>query len=163
MLGLMLLRTLRPQFVVTFSTLGVVSVSTACKTPPAEILAAPSAASPTAMPSATEASGPAPSVHPSPQRIDYPSYTQRLNGRDGKQNLIYRTATGCVVEVPDDAPMKSWRPPKTEAVTCPASMLQPVWNLCTRGTLSAKADHSECLCSHDGNPPPPPTLMDCPK
>jgi hypothetical protein len=37
------------------------------------------------------------------------------------------------------------------------------WDACRGGTISKPKKGSVCVCTSDGNPPPPPMEVDCPK
>jgi hypothetical protein len=86
-----------------------------------------------------------------------------LNPRDPKHGTIYASGARCYVHVPFDEPPTSWRPPKTKAIDCPPSMDDAAWDTCIGGTLYQNTDTKACVCTRDGNPPPPPFEVPCPK
>jgi hypothetical protein len=97
-------------------------------------------------------------------RVDHQK-SKLLNPRHDKHGVIYVGGAHCYVHVPFDDPPKSWQPPKTKKVDCPVELDDPAWDSCRGGQLySTSGDAGEsCVCSQDGNPPPPPHLATCPK
>lgn len=133
-------RTPRQSFVLTISTL---IVAPACREsyPPVQQHDDPSAFN----------------VRPAGS-ADVSSYGRILNERTDDSQQIYRGKTGCFTATPGEHPGQY----DTEPVACPPGMRSALWAHCS-GTLMAGDDTATCACFVPGNPPPPPTLMDCPK
>jgi hypothetical protein len=97
-------------------------------------------------------------------------YSKLLNPRDvdGKQiYLAWNEPRHCVVYAPwpEGKPIP---PPgsamPTTTVDCPPIMQDAMWDSCRMGDISSTEDGSACDCFQMSNPPPPPmTLMRCPK
>lgn len=170
---------LHPAFVATVSTL---SFASACSTktgvsepvgdgataqptgdrPPADP-PEPIHANPPGMPAVEVSDDPeAFHVRVPEARIEWSTYPREVNARTEEHKMIYRAREGCFIhgELPE-AP-RSWVPPPREEVACPPIMRAPHWSHCVGGTLRANEAGDTCLCSRDGNPPPPPHLQDCP-
>jgi hypothetical protein len=101
-------------------------------------------------------------VRETDRAVDWDAYPTAMNARTEEGKEIYRHDQGCYFHGEFDERPTSWVPPPRESVACPPMMRAAAWSFCTGGTLSANPDGSECLCSLDGNPPPPPHLQDCP-
>lgn len=85
----------------------------------------------------------------------------RLNITDEKNRNIYTNGMRCWVEVPFETPPASVMPLPTMDVECPAPLTtDPAWAQCT-GQLTLRDAGCECFVM--GNPPPPPTMVDCPQ
>ena len=85
-----------------------------------------------------------------------------LNPRIGN-DVVYAAGERCIIHVPHEGKMTSWQPPKSKAVDCPAGMDDPAWDHCSGGTISKHLDTAACVCTRDGNPPPPPREVPCPQ
>lgn len=94
-------------------------------------------------------------------RIDY-AKVKELNPRDDKGNTIFSRGPECFIRVPFDNPPTSWQPLKIKVVDCPPAMDDPAWDRCETGRI-LRAATGMCVCTRDGNPPPPPTEVPCPK
>lgn len=68
----------------------------------------------------------------------------------------------CFVQVPSGEKANSWQPPKLKQIDCPPEMDDPAWDRCYGGNLYKHVDTGACVCTRDGNPPPPPIETDCP-
>ena len=134
------MRRLRPAFVMTVGTIAVC----AC-TPPRTRKAS--------------------SSHPEGKPIEHLDWGKltRLNPLDDKRRMIFAAGERCLVQLPYDSPPKSWQPPKTKQVDCPPSMDDAAWDQCGVGTLYRITGTETCVCTRDGNPPPPPMEIACPK
>ncbi len=150
-------RTLKPAFVVTVSTLGAAcgGPSHPGNPPRVDIVTDPSGGS-TGTAAASSSAAPTSALTGAA-----PAYTRQLNARTAEGNEIYRAGAGCVIHVAGP-PAGSWQPPTTKSVACPPAMQDEAWTAC-EGTLSGTEDLSECMCSVDGNPPPPDWKVPCPK
>jgi len=95
------------------------------------------------------------------QDLDYSKLTL-LNPVDDKKRVIYAAGEQCYVHLPYDEKPKYWHPPKRKQVDCPGSMDSPVWDQCNGGTILGVRDAGVCVCTRDGNPPPPPREVSCP-
>ncbi|MBS0658921.1 MAG: hypothetical protein JSR82_11840 [Verrucomicrobia bacterium] len=84
------------------------------------------------------------------------------NPSDPKGRTIYAQGTACVVHVPSGSKQTSWQPPETKVVDCPPQMDDPAWDHCP-GVLHRRKGEAACICTMDGNPPPPPSEVPCPK
>jgi hypothetical protein len=129
---------LRPAFVVTMG-----SIALAC-TPPR-----------------TRRASPPPDSGKSLQNVDYGKLTS-LNPVDNKGRVIYAAGEQCYVHLPYDEPPGSWHPPKRKQVDCPKSMDSAAWDQCNGGRIFRANEVGMCVCTRDGNPPPPPREVACP-
>ena len=176
----------RPSFVVTISVSALAMTACSGSTPPEPIVvtptaeptteappgatstpsASPSAAASVAVPSATASALTAPPPRPKPR------YLIVVNGKEYDQQtrtsrpIVSDGAGGCLVEGDFEegamiAPGK--RPPMRKAKSCPSFMKNPVWAQCTQGIMRANDDFTQCVCEFRGNPPPPPTKLECPR
>ena len=98
------------------------------------------------------------------KRVDNLDYSKLrpLNPRDDSKREIFAYGEKCMVHVHEDRP-KYWHPPKTKQVDCPPSMNDPAWDQCQGGRILKSTESAMCVCTMDGNPPPPPREVDCPK
>lgn len=173
---------MRPAFVITFATLAA-SCSRHPPTPEPDsrpVVGNPPEPTATAAPepTATVATEPARASKkrtvrsPVPQteytkgRIDFAN-SKRLNPSDAQGRIVLARADGhCYVRIPPP-PGTPIGPPgmdqsKPLVVDCPDSMQDPAWDTCLHEELTLLAS-GECICPHTGNPPPPPSLAECPK
>lgn len=130
-------RAVRPAFVVT--TLAVAACTSRTRKPT----------------TVTDAGKP---VH----NLDYANLTP-LNPRDDKKREIYASGEKCYVHVPFEEKQTSWRPPKRKQVDCPRLMDHAAWDQCNGGRILKAKDSGTCVCTRDGNPPPPPVEVTCPE
>ncbi len=84
------------------------------------------------------------------------------NHRHPERGAVYRSPAGCYVHMPFQTPPTSFVPPPTAAVGCPEEMASFAWTQCFHGTMYADPKGEACICSVDGNPPPPPRWIHCP-
>ncbi len=153
------MRKLKPAFVVTVSALGAACGSYRTENPPRP----EPADAPTSQATAAVDAGPSGTLVPTASPSSAPAaFTRQLNAKTAEGAQIYRVGSGCVIHV-QGPPAGSWQPPTTKSVECPPSMKDDAWSKCDGGTLSATEDLSACLCSVDGNPPPPDWQAPCPK
>lgn len=90
-----------------------------------------------------------------------------MNAKDPENGTIYISYDGdsCFVKLPfpPGTKLTSWQPSPTKTVDCPPSMDDATWDACRTGSISKSKDTGTCVCFHDGNPPPPPAEVVCPK
>jgi len=115
----------------------------------------------------TPAPDPLPFDDPPPLGKEVPydkqdKFTKTLNKRVDNET-IYRGNGRCWYHGDFDEPPSSWEPPPHVAVECPVGMLGHKWEACKGGTVRITDKGNACLCSMDGNPPPPDRLMKCPE
>jgi hypothetical protein len=91
------------------------------------------------------------------------SKAKELNPKDGDNRTIYASNDSCFVRLPFPPGEKitSWRPQPTKIVSCPESMDDAAWDHCYGGDI--RLVDQRCVCTVDGNPPPPPRDIPCPK
>jgi hypothetical protein len=93
--------------------------------------------------------------------------SETLNPTDPEHGTIYVSWQGdtcfVVMPFPEGTKLTSWQPPPTKTVDCPPSMDDAVWDACRGGAISKRKDTGHCVCTSDGNPPPPPVEVECPK
>jgi hypothetical protein len=130
---------IRPAFVVTVSAMAVV----ACAAP------------------RTRKASPPPDSGKSVQDLDY-SKLDLLNPVDDKKHVIYASGEQCYVTLPYDEKPKYWHSPKVKQVDCPKSMDSAAWDQCHGGMILRVRSSGMCVCTRDGNPPPPPHEVTCP-
>ncbi len=105
-----------------------------------------------------------PTMAPDDRAIDTSQFPKSLNERDESHGTIHASSDGgCHVFV-DDGEM---RPPgmtgPRQVVQCSDDMMQIEWGYCTGAdTLHTNDAGNECICYHNGNPPPPPSRVTCP-
>ena len=75
---------------------------------------------------------------------------------------VYRAGGRCFVHGEYPEPPTSWQPPIRDYVECPPELLDHKWEACPGGTVRITEAGDDCLCSQDGNPPPPSRAMVCP-
>lgn len=97
-----------------------------------------------------------------------------MNPRDAQGRIIYRSNTGCFVDVPRPPPVPGLRPPVqaeddftryTADVACPAAMTSdPAWLGCEGSEiyLESVQPAPTCVCTSKSLPPPPPRPVACP-
>ena len=85
-----------------------------------------------------------------------------INGRTPEGQVLYRTRGACYITVPSKVPQRSWQPPDVAPASCTEEMAGFLWSQCYGGTLYADEEGKVCVCTEDGNPPPPPRYVHCP-
>jgi hypothetical protein len=137
-------RVLRPSFVFTASA----ALAAACHTTPPR----------------TRKPGPVLAPIQAGPRPDY-EHTKYLNPSDekGHEIRVGQDGTTCFVILPFDDPPNSWQPPPTKQIDCPPAMDDPAWDACRGGSMVKNTETSSCMCVVEGNPPPSPWGVACPK
>jgi hypothetical protein len=164
-------RELRPAFVITLAALIPAGCKKAEQTGSKQ--AAPSASSPLTTASdqplrRRSVRAPVPKPKTSNVTIDW-RRAERLNGKDGDGRWIYAAADGsCYVRLLRAGGAAN--PPGVHedharrVVDCPESMLDPAWDTCLDDQLTRTVvGNDECVCDRHANPPPPPSVAECPK
>src|SRR5262245_46480566 len=175
-------RRLEPAFVITFATL-----LSGCneRPPPDRPVRMTNPPEPTATSTGntvatTEATASTPPATPRRRTVRNPlpqnkyvegpidwAKARQLNPSDASGRRIFSAGDGsCYVKLPPD-PGTPIGPPgmdmsKPLSVDCPDVMQDPAWDTCFGETLTA-LPNGTCICPHTGNPPPPPSLAECPK
>ncbi len=98
--------------------------------------------------------------------ITFVDFPRELNPRDPARGMIHASAGGgCHVYVRDDSPRPPGKFPPETPIACPPVMRASEWGHCVgSGTISANLDGTQCICQPgDGDPPPKPFRMPCPR
>jgi hypothetical protein len=86
----------------------------------------------------------------------------QMNARTAEGDIVYRGHRGCYVQLDFPEPPTSWEPAPIQTVPCPPVMGDFRWTQCRDGQIAADEAVQRCVCTVDGNPPPPPAWVHCP-